>query len=156
MLTGKAEGFCLCLGMGRPWLPIANFDCTRPFYSCEDYGRPPPCWWKSDFSLTKLPTNLTLRTGCSAQDYGQTIGGHLTVCPIGEQTCSRSCRCCDDICGWGPMPPLAQEPCNDNTTALKLAAVPTVKANIQAALNSTINVVALLRNISATGVDPSQ
>lgn len=41
-------------------------------------------------------------------------------------------------------------------TNLKLAAVPTVKANIQAALNSTINVVALLRNISATGVDSSQ
>ena len=95
-------------------------------------------------------------------------------CAIDLQTCSYtisvtgSTHCCgDQICNWGPIPTTAKEPCipmsypmgmnlTNWVTNLKLAAVPTVKANIQAALNSTINVVALLRNISATGVDSSQ
>ena len=122
------------------------------------------CVYWADYNLATVPANITLRTGCSAQDLGQTISSPTTSCTV-DMTCSVQCQdftkpdgCCGDTCGWGDLPANYLESCltNGNARALKQAAVPAVKASIQAALNSTINVVALLRNISAVGVDPSQ
>ena len=137
---------------------------THILCSCIDPPANTLCYYYAEYGLVSVPANITLRTGCSAQDLGQTISSTTTSCTV-DMSCEVQCQdftnpdgCCGDTCGWGDLPANYLESCrtNGNTRAVKQAAVSTVKANIQAALNSTINIVALLKNISAVGVDPSQ